>query len=77
MHLVALDLDLLNDFLLISYAVLSLNHETFCDSLDLCSDRCELVSVILDSVDSFLFDHLFVLVPNKICQPMLTPYILE
>jgi hypothetical protein len=56
-HLVAFDLDLLNDFLLISYAILSLHYQTLGDSLDLCPDRSELVSVILNSVDPFLFDH--------------------
>ncbi len=75
MHLVTFDLDLLNNFLLIGHAVLSLYNETFGDALYLSSDRCELVSVILHSVDSFLLDHLFILVPIKFLSD-LTPYIL-
>lgn len=63
MHLVAFYLDLLNNLLLVHDTIFPFNNKSLRYSFNLRSYRCELVSVILLSVNTLLLDHLFVLVP--------------
>jgi len=64
-HSLALSLNVFHYLFFVCNSCLPLFYKTIIDALQLRSDRCQFIGVVLDTVYLFLIDSCFELVPKK------------